>query len=114
MAGMLGHDELERRLGFHPGTPQTAPLYEANRAAVLDVAKLWDDTLPPSRELACAHTALQEALMWANAAVATNLAPLGPERGAVHPAASAVRTCTVCGRREDAHSVRHPFQGFGA
>jgi hypothetical protein len=87
VAGMLGHDELERRLGFHPGTPETAPLYEANRAAVLTVAKSWDDRLPPSRELALAHTALQEALMWANAAVACNLAPLGPERGASHPAA---------------------------
>lgn len=87
---MLGQDELHRRLGFHPGTAATAPLYEANRAAALELATLWDETLPPGRELACAQTALQEALMWANAAVATNLAPLGPERGAVHPAGGAV------------------------
>lgn len=108
MAGMLGHDELERRLGFHPGTPETAPLYEANRAAALELARLWDDTLPPSRELACAQTALQEALMWANAAVATNLAPLGPERGAGHPAAAPL--CWSCDRTEARHGhALHTF-----
>lgn len=78
--GMLNRPELERRLGFHPGTPATAPLYEANRAGALELAQLWDDSLPPGREAALAQTALQEALMWANAAVATNLAPLGAER----------------------------------
>lgn len=91
MAGMLGHDELERRLGFHPGTPATAPLYELNRELVLSVADAWDQALPAGREAALAQTALQEALMWANAAVATNLAPLGPERGAQHPAAAVKR-----------------------
>jgi hypothetical protein len=76
---MLGRDEIVRRYGFHPGTPDTAPLYDANRARVIELALHFDDTLPPGREAACAQTALQEALMWANAAVAC-ASPLGPER----------------------------------
>lgn len=67
---MLGADEINRRLGFHPATEQTIPLFEANRAAVIAAATVFDETLPPGREAAAAHTALQEALMWANAAVA--------------------------------------------
>lgn len=77
---MIGRVEIERRLGFHPGTPDTAPLYEANRALAKSVASAWDQNLPDGREKSLALTALQEALMWANASVACNLAPLGPER----------------------------------
>jgi hypothetical protein len=77
---VIGRVEIERRLGFHPGTEQTAPLYEANRALAKSVATAWDQNLPDSREKSLALTSLQEALMWANAAVACNLAPLGEER----------------------------------
>lgn len=77
---MLGVKEIERRLGFHPGTPETAPKYAANRAAAIGLALHFDANLPPGREAALAQTAVQEALMWANAAVACNLAPLGAER----------------------------------
>lgn len=77
---MIGYDEIERRFGFHPGTERTAPIYAANRREIINIANVWDECLPPGRELALAMTALQEALMWANAAVACNLAPLGPER----------------------------------
>lgn len=68
--GMLNRPEIERRAGFHPATDATAPVFEANRAAVIELMVQWDETLPPGRELALAMTALQEALMWANAAVA--------------------------------------------
>ena len=77
---MTGPNEIIRRLGFHPGTPETAPLYQANREGAIDLAMDWDFRLPDSREKSLALTAIQEALMWANAAIATNLAPLGPER----------------------------------
>lgn len=77
---MLSRDEIEGRLGFHPGTSETAPLYDANRKAAIDLAAHFNETCPPGRELALALTAVQEALMWANASVACNLAPLGPER----------------------------------
>ena len=73
--GTLGRGELERRLGYHPAGPATGPIFDLNRAAALVLAELWDQVLPASREAACAQTALQEALMWANAAVACNLDP---------------------------------------
>jgi hypothetical protein len=76
---ILGLTEIRRRLGFHPGTPTTAPLYEKNRAEIIHVADAWDRRLPPGRETALAFTALQEALMWANAAIAC-AQPLGAER----------------------------------
>lgn len=71
----LGSDELERRLGYHRQGPATAPFFELNRALALSVAEVWDQVLPPGREAALALTALQDALMWANAAVACNLDP---------------------------------------
>lgn len=77
---MTGAVEIRRRFGFHPGTPDTAPLYSGNRERAIYLADFWDGTLPDSREKSLALTALQEALMWANAAIACNLAPLGPER----------------------------------
>lgn len=78
---MTGREELHRRLGYHPATEATIPLYEDSRARVLELACHWDETLPPGRELALALTALQEGLMWANAAVACNLAPLEDPAG---------------------------------
>lgn len=74
--GMIGDDEINRRLGFHPATAETIPLFEDNRARAVELARHWNETLPPGREAALAQTALQEAVMWANAAVACNLAPL--------------------------------------
>lgn len=81
--GMAGKAELHRRMGYHPATAATIPHYEDSRARVLDLACHWDTTLPTGRELALALTALQEALMWANAAVACNLAPLKDPSGRV-------------------------------
>lgn len=78
---MVGAGEIDRRMGYHPATRQTIPMYEENRAQAVNLAVLWDTTLPPGRELALALTALQEALMWANAAVACNLAPLEDPAG---------------------------------
>lgn len=72
---MIGSDEIRRRMGFHPGTPKTAPAYEANRGHAIFLADFWDESLPDSREKSLALTALQEALMWANASIACHLAP---------------------------------------
>lgn len=80
-AGMVGSAEIDRRLGYHPATAETIPLYEANRAAAVAWACHIDSTCPPGRELALALTAAQESLMWANAAVACNLAPLEDPAG---------------------------------
>jgi hypothetical protein len=66
----LGNEEIMRRMGFHPSTETTVPLYEANRSEAIALAVQWDGRLPDGREKALALTALQEALMWANAAIA--------------------------------------------
>lgn len=75
-AGMVGSAEIDRRMGYHPATAATIPLYEENRARFVELACYLDQHLPAGRELAETLTTLQSALMWANAAVACNLAPL--------------------------------------
>ena len=72
---MVGGEEIERRVGFHPAGPATAPVFELNRALIRLVANVWDQALPPGRELSLALTALEEALMRANQAVACNADP---------------------------------------
>lgn len=67
---MSAHDEIDRRMSYHPVTEATKPLFEANRAEALALAHSWADRLPAGRHQALALTALQEALMWANAAIA--------------------------------------------
>ena len=62
--------------GFHPATEETKPKHESIRIHARELAEFLIDTCPPSRELSLSLTALQEASMWANAAVACNLAPL--------------------------------------
>jgi hypothetical protein len=67
----LGIQEVVRRLGYHAATPETVPVFEENRRRAIDLALYYDETLPEGREKALAQTALQEAAMWANCAVAT-------------------------------------------
>ena len=68
---MFPDEEIERRLGYHQLKPGQQAVYEANRATAISFAK-HINALGPSREVALALTAIQDALMWANAAVATN------------------------------------------
>lgn len=63
-------DDLLNRFTYHPpklGQPQ---LYEAIRQTVHDVAIYLNAVVPDSREKSLAITALEEAVMWANAGVA--------------------------------------------
>jgi hypothetical protein len=71
----LGLLEIVKRLGYHPATPATVPMFEENRHRAIELALFWDETLPDSREASIAQTKLQEALMAANAAVAIHLTP---------------------------------------
>lgn len=66
----LGVQEVVRRLGFHPATPKTIPVFEENRRRAIEYALYLDEALPEGREKALAMTALQETAMWANASVA--------------------------------------------
>ena len=62
--------DLEVRFTYHPpkdGQPET---YQALRAIALNFARTIDQQAPDSREKSLALTHLEEAVMWANAAIA--------------------------------------------
>lgn len=62
--------EHDKALSYHPPTPSRAELHEHLRTAAKLLAGFYDAHLPPSREASLAFTAVQESLMWANAALA--------------------------------------------
>jgi hypothetical protein len=64
--------DLENRFTHHPPKGDQAVRYHCIRAGALGLAKLIEDHAPPSRELSLAFTKLEEAVMWANAAIARN------------------------------------------
>lgn len=64
------HADVTQRLSYHPVTEATKPLFEANRAEYLALAHSIVNRLPDGRHKSLALSALQESLMWANAAVA--------------------------------------------
>jgi hypothetical protein len=70
--GLLG---IVKRLGYHPATPTTVPIFEENRHLFIELSLYVDETLPESREKSLCLTSLQAGLMWANAAVAIHLSP---------------------------------------
>lgn len=65
--------KIENGLIYHPmKDTEQGNRYADNRAAAHEFAKVITGNCPPSRELSLALTALQESLMWANAAIAVN------------------------------------------
>lgn len=67
--------EVEFRFRFHAATDITKPKHEAVRDKIRLLALWVLDDIPASRERALALTALQEAMMWANAAIAIHTVP---------------------------------------
>lgn len=63
-------NELDHRFDFHRATPITAPAYESIRAICKEAARQILSRTPESREQSLAVTHLEEAMFWANAAVA--------------------------------------------
>lgn len=70
--------DLENRFTYHAPNKAQAAVFPPIRAAILETAKQIRDLTPRSREQSLAMTALEEAMFWANAAVARN-AELYPE-----------------------------------
>lgn len=63
-------NEIPNRFSFHPATGEKAKFHDEVRENHLALA-LWIETaIPDSRERSLALTALQESMMWCNAAVA--------------------------------------------
>ncbi len=64
--------DLKHRFTYHPPQPGQAEKYEALRAKAHEFAQLVDELSIPSREQSLAFTAIEEAVMWANAGIARN------------------------------------------
>lgn len=72
--------DLVNRFGYHRATEETGPKHDEIRDACLQLAMTIHDLCPNSREKSLAFTALEEAMHWANAAIAVNQAPLTTTR----------------------------------
>lgn len=57
---------------YHPPGGTQAERYQVIRSTAGEFAKLLNGLCPPSRELSLAQTKLEEAVMFANAAIARN------------------------------------------
>lgn len=64
--------KLENNFTYHPPLPGQAPRYELVRKMAKAVAQTWMEVCPASRELSLALTNLEQAVFWANAAIARN------------------------------------------
>jgi hypothetical protein len=63
--------DLHNRFDYHPPAgEQVAKAHEDVRAKCKSAAFLFNDLLPEGREKSLAVTKLEEAMMWANAAIA--------------------------------------------
>lgn len=71
-------DDLRRRFNYHqPNTQEKITRHGLVRTACLDAAEeILAVTGPPSREQSTAITKLEEAMFWANAAIAREESPL--------------------------------------
>lgn len=70
--------ELGRRFNYHaPKTQETADRHDAVRNSIREAAvTIVELTGPPTREQSTAITKLEEAMFWANAAIAREGTPL--------------------------------------
>ena len=70
--GQIDAAEIEKRFTHHAPDAAKQVTHERCRGAYRDLAVGIAMTLPESREKSLAITALEESLMWANAAIARN------------------------------------------
>lgn len=66
----LDGDDLINRFTYHPPKPGQPETYERIRNLGYTYAKALTQLCPPSRELSLAVTRIEEAVFWANAAIA--------------------------------------------
>jgi len=67
---MIDPQDLENRFTYHPATDMQGAKYDRIRNEALVMAQRLETLCPDSRELALAITKLEEAVFWANAAIA--------------------------------------------
>ena len=64
--------DIEKNFTFHAPKPDQTSRYTEIRQNAKLTAELFDQLCPESREKSLAMTKLEEAVMWANAAIARN------------------------------------------
>lgn len=69
---MIALSDLENRFTYHPPTEGQAGRYADLRERGLDLARHINEVTPDSPEKLLAVRKLEEAVMWANAAIARN------------------------------------------
>lgn len=69
--------DIENTFTYHAPFGDQAARYEIIRKAAKDLAITMERACPESRELSLALTAVQQAVMWANASIAINEKPAG-------------------------------------
>lgn len=66
----LSSQEMEARFTYHTPKGDQVERYQVLRDKVRELAELIDESCPDSREKALAMTNVEQACMWANAAIA--------------------------------------------
>jgi hypothetical protein len=65
-------DQIQNNFTYHAPKGDQQERYEALRAEARELAHLINSSTPDSREKSLALTNLEQAVMWANAAIARN------------------------------------------
>lgn len=63
---------IDNNFTYHPPKPGQAEIYQSIREIARGLAMFIEDHCPESRERSLAMTNLEQAVMWANAAIARN------------------------------------------
>ena len=69
---MTKQEQIENNFTYHAPKPGQPEIYGAIRGAAKTLALHMTQACPESRELSLAITKLEEAVFWANAAIARN------------------------------------------
>lgn len=69
---MAIYPEIEKRFNYHPPKEGQPEKYQKLRDRIKSLAYYVFEVCPDSRERSLALTKLEEAVMWANAAIARN------------------------------------------
>ena len=68
----IDYERLEKDFTYHAPKDNQSAKYEMIRSDAKDFARMVMDFCPPSRETSLALTKIEEAVFWANAAIARN------------------------------------------
>ncbi len=68
----LTNEEIERRITYHPPSAAARRRHDAVRAQIRMTMQRMNVELPSCREMSIVMTKLEEAMYWANAAIARN------------------------------------------